>query len=638
MTFMVTRDVFAAPTPTPRSRLRVLAVKGLEKLGMHHVLFIAFTLIAAFPVFTLASWVQNHAVRQEMESAVDEHLLVARNLTAAFSRYDYDLKAGFRLAISTFYSGEQAEGLKDLLVSLEFHHISIVNGKTGEVERYIPGLADASSPHVVLKPETLAEFRGLLKGDDIEVTDLRRDSAGNPAFFLLKALPDGRIAYGVIGTQYLIKLQKAIAFGARGYAVVLDRKGAVVAHPKQKWIDGEFDLSKSPPVQAIIAGKTGVMQFFSPSDKADMITAYTSVPETGWGIMVPQPMEELYAKANEVRTAALAISFLGLLAAGVVSWLLAKYIARPLQSVGVAAGAIAHGDTAVRAPNFSPFVPRELHELSGSFNHMVDELSRANVELADTATRAEAANRAKSEFLANMSHELRTPLNAILGFSEVMRDGVFGPLANSRYQGYAEDINSSAAHLIKVISDILDLSKAEAGAISVELGPVKIAEIFEMTVRLVEQRARAGKVAIEAEIDRRLVEHAIATDGGKLTQILLNLVSNSVKFTKPGGHIQLAAELGPDAVAFTVMDDGIGIAKDDIATVLTPFGQVASAYTAREGFGLGLPLSKKLAERLGGGLSIDSQPGRGTIVHVWLPLAAAAGDERALAEQYVGFT
>jgi signal transduction histidine kinase len=316
--------------------------------------------------------------------------------------------------------------------------------------------------------------------------------------------------------------------------------------------------------------------------------------------------------------------------------LLAKYISRPLQSVGSAAGAIAHGNMAVRVPSFSPFVPRELHELSGSFNHMVDELSRTHVELADTATRAEAASRAKSEFLANMSHELRTPLNAILGFSEVMRDGVFGALGNPRYQDYAKDINSSATHLIKVISDILDLSKAEAGAITVERGPVKIPEVFEMCGRMVGQRARDGQVTIEAEIDPRLVEHTVETDGGKLTQILLNLVSNSVKFTNPGGHIYLIAEIGQDAVGFTVRDDGTGIAKENIAAVLTPFGQVTSAYTAREGFGLGLPLSKKLAERLGGGLSIESRLGHGTTVYVWLPLSIVT-EEKLAAKQYVGF-
>ena len=195
-----------------------------------------------------------------------------------------------------------------------------------------------------MKPETLAYLRSQLKDDETVITDLQRDVAGHPAFFVLRALPEGRIAYGVIATDYLVSLQRAIAFGARGHAVVLDAKGKVIGHPFQKWIDAEFDLSQIPPVRAIMAGQTGVIQFYSPAYHADMITAYASVPETKWGVMVPQPMDELYAQAEEVRWAALAISFLGLLAAAIISWCLARYISRPLQAVETAAGAITEGD------------------------------------------------------------------------------------------------------------------------------------------------------------------------------------------------------------------------------------------------------------------------------------------------------
>src|SRR6516165_6039799 len=453
-------------------RLHTLA--SLQKLRMHHVLFVAFTLIAAVPVFTLAWWIEHHALQQEIDAATDKHSLVARNLTAAFSRYVFDVKAGFDMAINTFYSGEQAEGLKSLLTSLEFRHVCIVNGTTGEVERYLPGLADSPSPHIVLKPETLAYLRSQLKDDETVITDLQRDAAGHPAFFVVRALPEGRIAYGVIATDYLVRLQRAIAFGARGHAVVLDPKGKVIGHPFQNWIDAEFVVSQTPPAKAIMAGQTGVIQFYSPAYHADMISAYTSVPETKWGVMVPQPMDELYTQAEEVRSAALAISFLGLLAAAIISWCLARYISRPLQAVETAAGAITEGDFTVRAPNFPQYVPQELHSLASSFNQMLDELVRKNSELSETAFRADAANRAKSEFLANMSHELRTPLTAVLGFSEIMKDELFGPLANPQYQNYAVDIHNSPSNLIRVITDILDLSRAESGVITPEIGPVHL--------------------------------------------------------------------------------------------------------------------------------------------------------------------
>ena len=604
---------------------RVRAKLGLvlRKLGMQHVLFAAFTVVAAVPVLTLAWWVEGRAVQQEIEAATDKHLLVARNLTAAFSRYVYDVKAGFRMAISTFYSGEQGEGLTDLLKSLEFRHICIVNGETGEVERYMAGFADPPGARIQLKPATIADFRQQLKGDDIVITDLRRDAAGKPAFFLLKALPEGRIAYGVIGTNYLIKLQRAIAFGARGHATVLDAQGKVIAHPFQNWIDNEFDLSKTPPVRAIMDGKTGVMQFFSPAFKADMITAYASVPETGWGIMVPQPMQELYAHADAVSKAASAVAFIGLIAAAAISWCLAKYIARPIKAVEEASGAVAGGDLSARAPHFAAYVPHELKSLSGAFNHMIDEVSRKNHELSAAAIRAEAANRAKSEFLANMSHELRTPLNAIHGFAEMMREEVFGPLANERYRSYVGDISSSSDHLIKVISDILDLSKAESGMITPENKPVRISQVVNLAVRLTERGAAERNVAIRRQLASDLDVIPISTDQGKLTQILLNLLSNSVKFTEARGVITVAGRLDPDFVEIVVRDTGIGIAEKDLAKVMSPFGQVANVYQTHEGFGLGLPLTKRLAEALGGSFTLSSVLGEGTIATVRLPRVPA---------------
>jgi len=612
---------FAFPQPhgSALGRARVKLGIVLRKFGMQHVLFIAFTFVAAVPVMTLAWWVERRAMEQEIDAATDKHLLVAHNLTAAFSRYVYDVKAGFRMAISTFYSGEQGEGLTDLLKSLEFRHICIVNGDTGEVERYMAGFADSPGAKIQLKPETIAGFRKQLKGDDIVITDLRRDIAGKPAFLLLKALPEGRIAYGVIGTDYLIRLQRAIAFGARGHATVLDAQGKVVAHPFQNWIDSEFDLSKTPPAREIMAGRTGVMQFYSPAFKADMITAYASVPETGWGVMVPQPMAELYARADDVSKAATAVAFLGLIAAAAISWCLAKYIARPIKAVEEASSAVAGGDFLARAPRFAPYVPHELHSLSGAFNHMIDELSRKNHELGGAVARAEAANRAKSEFLANMSHELRTPLNAIHGFAEMMRDEVFGPLDNERYKSYAGDISTSSEHLIKVISDILDLSKAESGMITPENTSVRVTEVVDLAVRLSERRAAERGVEIRLELTPGLGATPIETDRGKLTQILLNLLSNSVKFTEPGGVITVAGRINQDWVELRVRDTGIGIAEKDITKVMTPFGQVASVYQTRDGFGLGLPLTNRLAQALGGSFALQSVVGQGTTATVRLP-------------------
>jgi two-component system cell cycle sensor histidine kinase PleC len=230
-----------------------------------------------------------------------------------------------------------------------------------------------------------------------------------------------------------------------------------------------------------------------------------------------------------------------------------------------------------------------------------------------------AANQAKSEFLANMSHELRTPLNAIQGFAEMMRDEMFGPMGNERYKSYAGDITSSSEHLIKIISDILDLSKAEAGLITPETSPVRVSEVVDMAVRLTERHAAECQVAIRLDLTPDLDTTPIETDHRKLTQILLNLLSNSVKFTRSGGTITITGQFNQDFVEIAVRDTGIGIAEADLAKVMTPFGQVASAYQTHEGFGLGLPLTKRLTEALGGSFTLRSVLGEGTTAMVRLP-------------------
>jgi PAS domain S-box-containing protein len=232
---------------------------------------------------------------------------------------------------------------------------------------------------------------------------------------------------------------------------------------------------------------------------------------------------------------------------------------------------------------------------------------------------AEIASRSKSDFLANISHELRTPLNAIIGFSEIMREELFGPLGGPQYREYIGDVFDSAQHLLDVINDILDIAKAEAGKLELVEDEVEIYTVAAAATRLVQERAQRGEVAIRMRLPPGLP--TIEADERKLKQILLNLVTNSVKFTPPGGTIEIAARLN-DAGDFliTVTDSGIGIAADNIATALAPFGQVDSKLARKyEGTGLGLPLSNAMVKLHGGELSIDSVVGEGTTVTIRLP-------------------
>ncbi len=248
---------------------------------------------------------------------------------------------------------------------------------------------------------------------------------------------------------------------------------------------------------------------------------------------------------------------------------------------------------------------------------------------------AQAASHAKSEFLAVMSHELRTPLNAIIGFSEVLMTQMFGPLGSDRYRSYAGDIHASGSHLLAIISDILDLSKAEAGKLTLNEEEVDLRDQLDQCLRMFGEKAAEHGIALRCRTPE--VMPWLRADTRLLRQTLINLVSNGIKFTEAGGSVTLSAEWDEDGgCLIRVADTGVGIAEDDLDKVLEPFVQVESSMTrSHEGTGLGLPLVKKIMELHGGGLEITSELGVGTTLTARFPpervVAAASESERELA-------
>jgi PAS domain S-box-containing protein len=250
----------------------------------------------------------------------------------------------------------------------------------------------------------------------------------------------------------------------------------------------------------------------------------------------------------------------------------------------------------------------------------VEITDRKNAELTLLAAKemAELANRSKTEFLANMSHELRTPLNAIIGFSQVMGDEMMGPIGTPKYIGYARDIAASAEHLLGIINDILDVSKLEAGKLELFEETVDVVKAIRDLLLLVEERARESGIRIETEIEEGLP--ALRADGRKLKQILLNLITNAVKFSHSGGTVRVDARLLAGRIAIAVVDHGIGMDEAELETAVTRFGQVASPWSrSQAGTGLGLPLAIGLAELHGAELKIDSRKGAGTTATVIFP-------------------
>jgi two-component system cell cycle sensor histidine kinase PleC len=252
----------------------------------------------------------------------------------------------------------------------------------------------------------------------------------------------------------------------------------------------------------------------------------------------------------------------------------------------------------------------------------VTEQTEHEMALREAKESAEQAYAAKSRFLANMSHELRTPLNAIIGFSDMIERQMLGPLGSEKYVDYASSIKDSGEHLLDLITDILDMSKIEAGKYDLDLEKIQLGNVVNTAVRMIESRANDGVLKLENTVESD--DPIVVADRRAVMQILLNVLSNAVKFTEPGGTISVSCEEFEHHVTIKIMDTGIGIPANKLNAVMRPFEQVSTAFTRNhEGSGLGLAITKELAELHGGMLNLESTVGQGTIASLRLPRDAS---------------
>jgi signal transduction histidine kinase len=294
----------------------------------------------------------------------------------------------------------------------------------------------------------------------------------------------------------------------------------------------------------------------------------------------------------------------------VLGFVLSWSLIGPIHRIDSRLAAIASGD-------FSEHVDvvnrDELGALAANVNRMNDELRRLYKEL-------ETASRHKSEFLANMSHELRTPLNAIIGFSQVLRERMFGEV-NEKQAEYLDDILSSGNHLLSLINDVLDLSKVEAGQVELEVAPFSLRDALESGVVMVRERATRDGVQVALSSDPQV--DVVEGDERRIRQVIFNLLSNAVKFTPAGGRVDVASAGRDGEVRVSVVDTGPGIAPEDLERVFEEFQQTELGAARREGTGLGLALSRRLIDLHGGRIWAQSEVGKGSTFVFTLPLGSS---------------
>jgi len=588
--------------------------RKILQIKLRYILTVCFTIVAVVPVLFLGSWVARTALNKELDAVREKHLVLADHTAVLLESYAHDVETAFDF-FTTLPRDSEAAGSAALVAKrLRLRHFCIIDEKFRVIREIRPDGTRTPAFDMGVMESLMS-----IMHNKIAYSGVMANPDGKPTIYLIKRIAKNRIAMAAIGTEYIVELQKTIAFGDRGHAVIVDHQGKVIAHPNDAWRKQMKNIANLEPVKHMIVKERGVTTFYSPTMKADMIAGFSTVAQTGWGVMVPQPIDELVAKAADVKRIALALVLCGILAAAFVSWLLAKRLTKPLEALQTTAQRIANGKLNSRVPPLPRYTASDICGLANDFNEMADRIQSDQKTLATALSRAQAADRAKTMFLANMSHELRTPLNAIIGFSQTMENQLFGPIGNERYVNYATDIRHSGEHLLTIINYILDLSKIEGGDITLEDDVIDIAKLVASVHAMLKGAADESHVALAVQIAKDLPK--IRGSEVKLKQTLVNLVSNAVKYTPAEGSVVIDAALDHgDGVSIGVRDTGVGMTKTDLSTALLPFGRVPNEMSDRvNGAGLGLPLAKRFTELHGGRLDIESTKGMGTTVTLHLP-------------------
>ncbi len=361
-----------------------------------------------------------------------------------------------------------------------------------------------------------------------------------------------------------------------------------------------------------------------------VLAAFAPVPNLPWGVLILQPRETAFAPViSSLNKSQLWTAILLLVTASIAGWLALK-VTRPLVHLREVATQLARGH---RSAPINLTRQDELGDLGRAFDHMAvrlaertAQLERANQDLGEQNRRIQQADRLKSEFLANMSHELRTPLNAIIGFAEIMHDGKVGPIP-AQHKEYLGDVLMSARHLLQLINDILDLSKVEAGKMEFRPARINLTVVVQETGAIVRGLAAKKRINLRSEIDASLSQ--IEADPRCLKQLLYNYLSNALKFTPEGGVVTVRAKAeGADHFRIEVEDNGIGIRAEDRERIFVEFQQLgASVGKKYSGTGLGLALTKKIAEAQEGRVGVNSTPGKGSTFYAVLPQVLRASNE-----------
>lgn len=635
-------------------------MKSPQRQGVRLRFVLAFVLIAVggVPSAILATWLHSRAIEIQVADVSERSLLLAKTL----ARFIDDSLVGFRDSFHALSKRHTLDNLPDEVTEHAKAHGLTAACLLSSTKRPLSVNLFSGVATCLPRDENRMwqDIQGRMpqSGGGVVFSEVLADSEGHPAVFAASFRAGLPIAVARMSLDHLRELRGSIAFGERGHAAIVDHRGNIISHPRPDWEAAVKNIAAVEPVARMMAGETGVSRFHSPAANLRMVAGFAAMPDFGWGVMVPQPENELAFHAEEIRRSVKIALIVGTIVAAVLAWWLAGWLTAPIARIEEASRRLAAGDAIEPVVEQGVLVPAEVSSLTTNFNIMAERLrdrarendrivndiqklknelehrvaertleltveigerDRAEKEMLRSKAEVEYANRAKTEFLAHMSHELRTPLNAILGFAEVIRDGDPDRVTPDQAKQYVQYIHESGSHLLTLINDLLDISRIEVGALGLEIEDVDLRQALESCVTIVSERA--SKAGLRLEVDLQDDLGAIQADPTRLRQIILNLMINAVKFTPGGGTVGLTVHrTTDDEVEIVVTDTGIGIAPEDMSRIMEPFSQARQSHVSnKEGTGLGLPLAKAFAELHGGSLRLESMVAKGTTARIILP-------------------
>ncbi|WP_294619393.1 ATP-binding protein [uncultured Roseovarius sp.] len=618
----------SAHIKNPKRQISELSSRGAELTRTKRWIWplqrqIAAMLVMAIAIFAtvIQLWNYRTFMSTEIERTQEKHLVIAQNMSLSLSRYVTDVARVFAHAAQEI-SNNDSQITRDI-------HLTLLNTLNVESMVLLPAFGEVSAPRIRVGkdlplPEevVLDDLRlspdAMLNG--VQISGLQQ-IRGERYFILGYELPDQRLAIGYMNTDYIKEIQQAIAFGEFGHSAIFDQYGRAVAHPSPKVEENMVDASGISAVRRMLNRETGVEVFFSPPMQMDMIAGITFVPETGWPVMVPQPIYELSDAVNGSlsKSYLLALSMAVLL--GSAGWVVSRRLARPVRRFTEISSKISDGDYTVTLP-YEESSSTEMCKLNESLKSMINQVRSSDNKLREALRLEEEENKRKSDFLVIAGHELRTPLSGVLGMLTICRE----QRDDEDFDKYLDVAWTSARALNGLVDHMVDFAEGTTGSIQLKKMP------FDIEAKLREMEALYKSLARNAGLDFQRTglgdgSTMIVSDPERLSQIISKIMENAIKFTKDGG-ISLNSEILQQderkLLKITISDTGIGIKESELERIFMPFEQVEASFTRSYcGMGIGLSVAQEISKMLGGSITCESKLHEGTRFEIWIPIELA---------------